>query len=360
MSRLSRRSMASVGGAVVLALFSLSMANAESTSDYTSLSYSAPEVFAKTLRDQTAISDHNEWSDFSALGYARSRRSDDAAVRWLPPPMPAVDGINGKIDGYGGGANHTNGFYGGTGSLSVPLAQQWGAQFDGGVGSDEGIGWLGGAGHLFWRDPSIGLLGAFGSYSHWNGIDIVNFGHISTDTGHFAAEGEYYWGRWTFGGLAGVQTVHINAPVVPGVQVGSIPNRFFEAISASYYVTDNFKLLIGHLYQSGHHGLRLGAEHGFALGGGRMASLFAEALFAERGSTTVLAGLRVYFGQHDKTLIDRHRQDDPSNLFATGLPTEDGALYRLILKQLAAEIVNKAIRDEERLRRIRDEGQRLN
>ena len=195
MSRLSRRSMASVGGAVVLALFSLSMANAESTSDYTSLSYWAAEVFAKTLRDQTAISDQNEWSDFSALGYARSRRSDDAAVRWLPPPMPAVDGINGKIDGYGGGANHTNGFYGGTGSLSVPLAQQWGAQFDGGVGSDEGIGWLGGAGHLFWRDPSIGLLGAFGSDSHWNGIDIVNFGHISTDTGHFAAEGEYYWGR---------------------------------------------------------------------------------------------------------------------------------------------------------------------
>ena len=86
--------------------------------------------------------------------------------------MPAVDGINGKIDGYGGGANHTNGFYGGTGSLSVPLAQQWGAQFDGGVGSDEGIGWLGGAGHLFWRDPSIGLLGAFGSYSHWNGMTL--------------------------------------------------------------------------------------------------------------------------------------------------------------------------------------------
>jgi hypothetical protein len=29
------------------------------------------------------------------------------------------------------------------------------------VGSDEGIGWLGGAGHLFWRDPTIGLLVLF-------------------------------------------------------------------------------------------------------------------------------------------------------------------------------------------------------
>jgi len=308
--------MASVGGAV-LALFLLSMANAESTSDYTWLSYSAAEFFSTTPRDQTAISDQNEWSDFSALGYARSKRSDDAAVRWLPPPMPAVDGINGKISGLGGGANHTNGFYGGTGSLSVPLAQQWGAQFDVGAGSDKGIGSLAGAGHLFWRDPSIGLLGAYGSYSHWNGSDIVNFGHVSADTGHFAGEGEYYWGRWTFGGLAGVRTVRINAPVVPGVQAGSIPNGFFDSFSASYYVTDNFKLLIGHRYQSsGGHGLRLGAEHGFALGGGRMASLFAEALFAEGGSNAVLAGLRVYFGQHDKTLIDRHRQDDPtSNLY---------------------------------------------
>jgi hypothetical protein len=213
---------------------------------------------------------------------------------------------------------------------------------------------------LFWRDPSIGLLGAYASYSHWNGIDIVNFGHISTDTGHFAGEGEYYWGRWTFGGLAGVQTVRINAPVVAGVQVGSIPNRFFEAISASYYVTDNFKLLIGHLYLSGRHGLRLGAEHGFALGGGRMASLFAEALFAEGGSNAVLAGLRVYFGQHDKTLIDRHRQDDPSNIFATGSPTEDRAFYELFLRSEAARIVTQIIRQDERLRRIRDEGQRLN
>jgi hypothetical protein len=25
----------------------------------------------------------------------------------------------------------------------------------------------------------------------------------------------------------------------------------------------------------------------------------------------VLGGVRIYFGQHDKTLIDRHRQDDP-------------------------------------------------
>jgi hypothetical protein len=43
-----------------------------------------------------------------------------------------------------------------------------------------------------------------------------------------------------------------------------------------------------------------------------MASLFAEGWIGEHGHNAVLAGLRVYFGQRDKSLIDRHRQDDPS------------------------------------------------
>jgi hypothetical protein len=41
-----------------------------------------------------------------------------------------------------------------------------------------------------------------------------------------------------------------------------------------------------------------------------MASLFTEGWIGEHGNNAVLAGLRVYFGQHDKSLIDRHRQDE--------------------------------------------------
>jgi hypothetical protein len=91
-----------------------------------------------------------------------------------------------------------------------------------------------------------------------------------------------------------------------------------------------------------------------------MASLFAEALFAEGGSNAMLAGLRVYFGQHDKTLIDRHRQDDPSNLFATGLPTDDSAFYRSTLESLAARIVAEIKREDERRRRVRESELRPN
>ena len=311
MRRVLRQSIASAATALVAALVSLSVANAQSAFDSTP-PRNWDEVFAHVVGDQTAVWKQSEWQDFAALGYAKSKRSDAAAVRWLPQPLPAVDGINGKIAGFGGGADHTNGFYGATGSLSVPLAHQWGAQIDGGVGSLDGSGWSQGAGHLFWRDPSIGLLGAYGSYLHWNGIGALTIPRIGVNVSRFAAEGEYYWSRWNFHALAGDETVHLNIPNVanlPGLL--SIPNRFFDSVSASYYVTDNFELSIGHLYTFGRNALTLDGEYGFALGGGRMASLFVDASLAEGGNKAVLGGVRFYFGQRDKTLIARHRQDDP-------------------------------------------------
>jgi hypothetical protein len=307
MLRSPGRFMASVGGVLVVGVLSLSMANAQSMSDKTPLSYWAADIFTYAVRDNGAILD--QWSDSSALGYARSGRSGTPGVRWPPQPLPAVDGINGKITGFGGGADHTRGFYGANGSLAFPLVQQWGVQLDGAIGSLDGSGFSRGAGHLFWRDPSVGLVGAYGSYGHWNGVGALSIPRIGVDIGRFAAEGEYYWNRWTFRGLAGYETVRLNTPA--GLAGLSVPNRFFDTISASYYVTDNFKLSIGHLYTFGRHGLSLGSEYGFALGGGRMASLFAAARFAEGGDNLAVAGLRFYFGQRDKTLIDRHRQDDP-------------------------------------------------
>jgi len=313
MVRLDRQYIMCAGAAVVAGLLFVSLANAQSVPDTVPLSYSTAQIFAKALRDQTAAADETEWSDFSALAYAQSRRSSPAGVQWLPQPMPAVDGFNAKIDGYGGGANHISSLYGADGSLSIPLAQQWGLQIDGGVGSFNSSATARGAGHVFWRDPSVGLLGAYGSYSHWNGIGAVNVPRIGTNIGRYAAEGEYYWGRWTVGGLAGYETVRVNLPVVAGLAPFSIPNRFFDAISASYYVTDNFKLSIGHVYTIGRNALTLGSEYGFALGGGRMAALFAQGVIAGGGKNAVLGGLRVYFGQHDKTLIERNRQDDPDH-----------------------------------------------
>ena len=314
MVRWDRQYIMCAGAAVVAGLLSVSMANAQSVPDATPLGYSAAEIFAKVLRDQTVAAEETEWSDFSALAYAQSRRSAPAGVQWLPQPMPAVDGFNAKIDGYGGGANHSSSLYGADGSLSIPLAQQWGLQIDGGVGSLNSSGTARGAGHVFWRDPSVGLLGVYGSYSRWNGNSGVIVPRTALNIARAGAEGEYYLGRWTVGGVVGYETVRFNIPaVVPGVPAFSLPDRFFDSVRASYYVTDNFKLSIGHVYTLGRSALSLGGEYGFALGGGRMASLFAQGLVGERGVNGARGGLRIYFGQHDKTLIDRNRQDDPED-----------------------------------------------
>src|SRR5262245_40807384 len=200
--RMWREFKASVG-AVVVAFLSLSAANAGSILNDPSSNDWAADIFAKAVREQAAVADQTQ-SDLTALSYAKARRAIAPAATWLPRPMPAVDGINAKIDGYGGGASHTSGLSGATGSLSVPLAQQWGAQIDGRVENANGVSAYGVAGHLFWRDPSIGLVGAYGSYWHSDGIDVARIGRVSTNSSSIAAEVEYYWGRWTLGGLVGV------------------------------------------------------------------------------------------------------------------------------------------------------------
>jgi hypothetical protein len=100
-----------------------------------------------------------------------------------------------------------------------------------------------------------------------------------------------------------------------GVPNVSVPNRFFDAVEVSYFITDNFQLSAGHAYTFGTNFLILASEYGFALGGGRMASLFAEGWLGEHGDDGFFTGLRVYFGQRDKSLMDRHRQDDPDTMF---------------------------------------------
>lgn len=45
-----------------------------------------------------------------------------------------------------------------------------------------------------------------------------------------------------------------------------------------------------------------------------MVSLVADVTLDEDGEATLLGGLRLYFGQDDKPLIRRHREDDPGTL----------------------------------------------
>lgn len=247
-----------------------------------------------------------------------------AADPYTKPPVadagaPAVDGINGKVGGFAGSISKRS-IYGAEGVLSVPLGGRYGLQVDGAGGSLGGRGFVSTAGHMFWRDPSVGLLGGYASYTHWNAFSGVNLGK-------YGVEGAWYAGRWTLEGVAGVESGTRKTDISGGnTTTIDLDTRGFDHITVSYYINDNFRLSAGHLYTGGRNALSLGAEAAFALGGGRMVSLFGEGRIGESGNHGILGGLKVYFGQRDKTLIRRHREDDPvttlfDNIQGTGSGT---------------------------------------
>ncbi|MEX2035018.1 MAG: hypothetical protein WEA28_07490 [Xanthobacteraceae bacterium] len=246
------------------------------------------------------------------------------------PNYSAVDGVNGKVEALGGTLAHKS-LYGSRGALSIPLAGHYGLQIDGALGSlqNRGFGTIGG--HLFWRDPAQGLLGVYAGYTRWNQFGGVHVTQV-------AGEGEYYWQRFTLRVIAGIEsgssadstTVSVatvaQAGATPGLSTTStfiegydVKTRFFDHVDLKYYPTDNWAGYIGHRYLGGKHALALGGEAAFPLGGGRMASAFVEGRIGEGDFQGVWGGLKLYFGQKDKTLIRRHREDDPG--FVDALPS---------------------------------------
>jgi hypothetical protein len=166
--------------------------------------------------------------------------------------------------------------------------------------------WFGTSGHLYWRDPSEGL---FGLYSHYAQLDAPRGAELYVG----GAEAAGYWDRFTVGGAAGIEG--------GGQMVGSGPlgrldlnldTAFFSALTGSYYPEDDLRLSIGHQLTGGQHVGQIEAEWGLDSGGGGPLSLFASGLVTEAADAGVMAGFRVYFGDSEKPLIQRDREDDSS------------------------------------------------
>jgi hypothetical protein len=222
----------------------------------------------------------------------------------VPGCVQAVDGLNGKANGYGGTLNDKT-LDGGQGSFGVPLGCEYGLQVDGLAGSfnDNSIFAIGG--HLFWRNPSSGLYGLYGSFLHWNQF-------TSVDVNHIGPEAEWYLGRWTVQGVAGAEFGNAaSGQVGPNILTYDIRTRFFDQVNLAYYLGDNLKVFLGHRFLGGKNALAIGGEWGIPLGFGRMGSLFVEGRVGEANTSGVWGGMRFYFGQKDKPLIRRHREDDP-------------------------------------------------
>lgn len=154
---------------------------------------------------------------------------------------------------------------------------------------------VGGAAHLFWRDPGSALLGVYGEIGH---TDATGGGTVT----RLAVEGEAYWDRLSISLLA-------------GGQFGDLGEGFFSKETLSYYPTDDLKLFVEHNY------LPDGVGHSGVFGGEWLVSaasssisFFGEGQVHEDDDWSANFGARVYFGPQ-KSLIRRHREDDPGDHF---------------------------------------------
>lgn len=225
-----------------------------------------------------------------------------------PPgyPLPAVSTFNARWEAFGG-ALAGEGFGGSIGSVAMPLARQFGFQFDSLAGTLGGNFLGGAAAHAFWRDPAVGSVGVYAAdamLDRFGGLNVTQVG----------LEGFRYWNRWSVGGVAGVEFGNSSDNVFPApgggiVDTYDIGTRFFDEIDLSYYLTDDFKLNVGHRYLGGENAAALGAEWAFPLGHGITGALFAEGRYGGSNFRGVWGGLTFSFGPAGKTLIERERED---------------------------------------------------
>ena len=215
-------------------------------------------------------------------------------TNWLT--APAVSGFNGKFDYSGGEMNSSEG-NNLDGSVSFPVAHSFGFQADGLYSRISDLNFYGGAGHLFWRNPAVGLFGITGGYLYREGVDTFQLG----------AESEYYFHRLTFGAFAGVGQINYANPA-PFIDTN--PTRFVGVLSAGYYPIDN--LLVSGSYTTAFNDNLFKGDLEYQTPINGLALTF-EAARGANGYDHVLFGIRYYFGGK-KSLIDRHRQDDPPGL----------------------------------------------
>ncbi|MCE9520922.1 MAG: hypothetical protein K8S25_00655 [Alphaproteobacteria bacterium] len=210
---------------------------------------------------------------------------------------PAVSAVNGSIIVRGGQYDLNNVDDGKgegeiLGKVTFPLGQSFGAQVEGGVGFDE---YYGAGGHLFWRDPSWAMAGAFVSYDNNSQSDLVRVG----------AEADFYLGNFTVGGRVGHQS-------------GDFGEGGFGNVDVSFYVTPNLAARAGVEFEPDD-GRDTTAHVGFewqpAVDSSPGLSVFADGEWGD-DYDHVRAGLKIHFGTTGMTLIDRERKADPE--FVTG------------------------------------------
>jgi len=168
------------------------------------------------------------------------------------------------------------------------LMQNYGIQIDGLAGEIHPDEIRGTGLHAFWRDSTMGLAGLTASYVE---VDRMAANRIGV-------EGEYYLDdRLTLYGSIGHQD-------------GDVDNSGYGGLKAQYYVQEDLALSASANTSDGFERYAIGAEYQTPVNG---LTCFASIGTGEDSYEFAFFGICYYFGGEDKTLIRRHRWDDPPN-----------------------------------------------
>ncbi|MGH6906422.1 MAG: hypothetical protein ACREDX_01025 [Aestuariivirga sp.] len=218
-----------------------------------------------------------------------------AADIGAPGCIPAVSGFNGKLDASGGyleDDDDEGARFQGVASFSMPVGCLLGIQVDVGGGDLDGDEYFGVQGHVFFRDPESYLLGVTAHYVDLDGDDVFRVG----------PEAELYLDSFTISGVATFEMTD-----------GDLDDDdFVGGLQASFYATEDFALTAGYRHFLDTDAAAVGFEYQPASWPG---SIYADAMIGTDDYLSIVGGVRFYWGGEDKSLIRRHREDDPGNLF---------------------------------------------
>jgi len=241
---------------------------------------------------------------FGAVAYAADVET--------PTSLPAVSDINGKVE-LGGGFTDIDDYssdevFRGGAALSFPVGDMFGIQVDLTALDAFDDTAVGGAGHFFTRDPNSFLFGVYGGYVDAGPANIW----------HIGPEAELYLGNISIEAVGGYMDVS-----------DGVGSEYYAMGDLALYATDNLRLQIGASSVAGFESARAGLEW-FMGDTGVPASLTLDGRIGEDGFSSVTAGLSFYFGGEDKSLIRRHREDDPRlhffSIFNSGVLSPGGPL----------------------------------
>jgi len=218
------------------------------------------------------------------------------AVAGSSGSKPAVSDINAKVSAGCGDLDAASAVFG-TASVTIPVTHSFGFAADvlGGDYSADSLWGVGG--NLFWRNPNKGLVGIIGSDVQVGSAKVWRTG----------VAGESYLGQFSVIGDIGYQAGDM------------AKHSMFSDLGCKWYAYDNLALGVGGAYSgkdiAGVASIEYMPAQGFVPG----LAFFLNGSIGESDYSSVIVGIRYYFGKENKTLKQRHREDDPENGALNGL-----------------------------------------